>query len=79
MDDYQRYSNTDKARSEADKVRSPSADRGRKVLSLINELDMERRDVPPNLSLATDAPDISVLEDRGCDPYNSGSFRKPKF
>ncbi|MEE8157644.1 MAG: hypothetical protein V3T51_05775 [Gammaproteobacteria bacterium] len=79
MNDYQRYNNTDKTRSEADELGSPSLDRARKVLSLITELDMDRRDVPPNLSLTADAPDISMLEEEGCDPYNSGSFRKPKF
>ena len=79
MDDNQRDNKTDRAPSGADEVSSPSADRGRKVLSLINELEMERRDLPPNMSLAADAPDISLLDEEGCDPYNSGSFRKPKI
>jgi hypothetical protein len=78
MNDYQRYNNTDKTRSEADELGSPSLDRARKVLSLITELDMDRRDVPPNLSLTADAPDISMLDEEGCDPYNSGSFETSK-
>ncbi len=79
MDDKQRNNKTDRARSGADEVSSPSADRSRKVLSLIDELDTERREVPPNMSLAADAPDISLLDHEGFDPYNSGSFRKPKI
>ncbi len=78
MDEYHKHKKDTAAEATADSRMSGKSDRGRKVLDLINELDVIQRDIPANLTLATEQPDISLPEQDDYDPYNSGAYRKIK-